>query len=116
MIFACYNARMERSFLSDEFAIPRTPGSIAEIFDEQDTQDKALPAAEQSASSPVHDSSLNTFESSSLVIVDSESFLSDDDGAADDGAVAAGAADFMQQQVPLARNHAPFFKNLPKFH
>ena len=31
MLFACYNARLERAFLADEFAIPKIPG-ITYIF------------------------------------------------------------------------------------
>jgi len=28
MLFACYNARLERAFLADEFAIPKIPGTL----------------------------------------------------------------------------------------
>ena len=77
MIFACYNARMERAFLADEFAIPRIPGSIPlEIFDESCGSRIEHPQAGQT-SSPINDNSA-TFDSSSLVIVDSASLMSDD--------------------------------------
>lgn len=74
MIFACYNGRLERAFLADEFAIPKMLGSAgAEMFDGTD-------AGPHSEDAPLLDSTRLddnfTFESSSLVIVDSESLMS----------------------------------------
>lgn len=74
MVFACYNSRLERAFLTDEFAIPKMLGSGGtEMFDRTDT----MPHSEDV---PLCDSTRLddnlTFESSSLVIVDSESLMS----------------------------------------
>lgn len=74
MVFACYNGRLERAFLADEFAIPKMLGSGGtEMFDRTDT----MPYTEDG---PLCDSTRLddnlTFENSSLVIVDSESLIS----------------------------------------
>ena len=70
MIFACYNGRLERAFLADEFAIPKMLGSFGtEMFDGTDAVDAPL------LDSTRLDDNF-TFESSSLVIVDSESLMS----------------------------------------
>lgn len=76
MVFACYNGRLERAFLTDEFAIPKMLGSApVEMFDGSETQN--IPYSEDT---PVGDSSRIddncTFDNSSLVIVDSESLMS----------------------------------------
>lgn len=73
MVFACYNGRLERAFLADEFAIPKMLGSGGtEMFDGADVS--------QSEDAPLQDSARLddnlTFENSSMVIVDSESFTS----------------------------------------
>ena len=70
MVFACYNGRLEQSFLADEFAIPKKLlGRAGELFE----MDEALPDAQ---SSPLRPEDSNTFDNSSLVIVDSESLMS----------------------------------------
>ena len=62
---ACYNARLERAFLVDEFAISKMLDSVkAEMFDGTDTV------------SVQNGQYYFTFESSSLVIVDRESLMS----------------------------------------
>ena len=62
---ACYNARLERAFLVDEFAISKMLDSVkAEMFDGTDTVGVQ------------NGQYYFTFESSSLVIVDRESLMS----------------------------------------
>ncbi|KAK4018626.1 hypothetical protein OUZ56_000672 [Daphnia magna] len=78
MAFACYNGRLERAFLADEFAIPKMLGCRTEMFDGVElvpnTEDAPL------LNSTRLDDNL-TFESSSLVIVDSDSIMSPETNA-----------------------------------
>jgi len=61
MVFACYNGRLERAFLADEFAVPKTLGCWSPPRSDRPSPDGRL----------TH--SHHTLESSSLVIVDSPS-------------------------------------------
>lgn len=54
MIFACYNARLERAFLSDEFAIPKALGTVPEIFEQSPAPTDDVPT-----SSPVPDNNIS---------------------------------------------------------
>lgn len=80
MAFACYNGRLERAFLADEFAIPKMLGCKTEIFD-------GAEVVPNSDDAPLLDSTRLddnlTFESSSLVIVDSDSLMSPETNAID---------------------------------
>ena len=105
MIFACYNARMERSFLADEFAVPKIPGGIGDIFDDSSPghcsnsssgssdnnsssskNRKDVPALTSSPLPGSASGSHHTFESGSLVMADGESSLLS-------GGVGAGGGD-----------------------
>ena len=57
MVYACYNGRLERAFLADEFAVPKTLGCWS-------------PTSSSPSDRMTH--SHHTLESSSLVIVDSD--------------------------------------------
>lgn len=66
MVFACYNGRLERAFLTDEFAVPKTLG----CWSPPRSDDRPSPDGRLTHSH-------HTLESSSIVIVDSPASTAD---------------------------------------